>query len=384
MNSFIEILQHYPELALFLTLALGFTFGKISIGNFKVGSVLGTLFAGVLIGQFDITVHPVVKVIFFDLFLFATGYKVGPQFFRGLKKDAVPQLILTVVICVTCLATAIVMSKIMGFDVGTAAGMLAGAFTESTVIGTASEAIQRLSIPDAEKTILLNNIPVAYAVTYLVGTTTLVWFLSSFAPKLLKIDLRSASRELEKKLLGKSEDEEGLESAFEDWRLRAFKITNDKWSGLSVGDIEKSIPTSRIFIHRIRRAGKIIESNAGTILNSGDVIAVMARYKVLFQKFHDIGPETMDQELLDFPIAYRDLIITNKKVAGKSLKELASKYGQGVKLHKLIRTGQEIPFSPETIVNRGDLLKVSGLLTDVERVAKITLAMLNAYRQTLI
>ena len=371
MNNFIEILQHYPELALFLTLALGFTFGKISIGNFKVGSVLGTLFAGVLIGQFDITVHPVVKVIFFDLFLFATGYKVGPQFFRGLKKDAVPQLILTVVICVTCLATAIVMSKIMGFDVGTAAGMLAGAFTESTVIGTASEAIQRLSIPDAEKTILLNNIPVAYAVTYLVGTTTLVWFLSSFAPKLLKIDLRIASRELEKKLLGKSEDDEGLESAFEDWRLRAFKITNEKWIGLTIKDIETSVPNARIFIHRVRHAGKIIEPNASTILNSGDVIAVMARYKVLFQKFHDIGPEIMDQELLDFPIAYRDLIITNKVIAGKSLKELALKYGQGVKLHKLLRTGQEIPFNPETIVNRGDLLKVSGLLTDVERVAKI-------------
>ena len=49
MNNFIEILQHYPELALFLVLALGFAIGKISIGNFKVGAVLGTLFAGVLI-----------------------------------------------------------------------------------------------------------------------------------------------------------------------------------------------------------------------------------------------------------------------------------------------------------------------------------------------
>ena len=93
MNSFIEVLQNYPELALFLTLAFGFSLGKISIGSFKVGAVLGTLFAGVLIGQFNITIAPVVKVIFFDLFLFATGYKVGPQFFAGLKKDAVPQLI---------------------------------------------------------------------------------------------------------------------------------------------------------------------------------------------------------------------------------------------------------------------------------------------------
>jgi putative transport protein len=370
MNSFIEILQHYPELALFLTLALGFAIGKISIGSFKVGAVLGTLFAGVLIGQFHIEIAPVVKVIFFDLFLFATGYKVGPQFFQGLKKDAVPQLILTLVICVTCLLTAFLMGKLMNFDIGTTAGMLAGAFTESTVIGTASESIQRLSIPEDQKIILLNNIPVAYAVTYLVGTTFLVWFLSSFAPKLLKIDLKSASRELEKKILGKTEDDNGLASAFEDWRLRAFKVTNTKWVGLNIGDIERTITESRIFIHRVRRAGKIIETNSATILNEGDVISVMARYKVFFEKLNDFGPEVMDRELLDYPIAYRDLIITNKNSAGKSLRELGLKYGQGVKLHKLIRTGQEMPFAPETIVNRGDLLKVSGLLPDVERTAK--------------
>ncbi|MFI5237867.1 MAG: aspartate-alanine antiporter, partial [Ignavibacteriales bacterium] len=332
MNSFIEILQQYPELALFLTLAVGFAFGKISIGNFKVGSVLGTLFAGVLLGQFDIQIHPIVKVIFFDLFLFATGYKVGPQFFRGLKKDAVPQLILTVVICVTCLITAVMVSKLMNFDIGTAAGLLAGAFTESTVIGTASESIQRLSIPEAEKNILLNNIPVAYAVTYLVGTTALVWFLSSLAPKLLRIDLHSASRELEKKLSGKSEEEDGIESAFEDWGLRAFKITNTKWVGLSIGDIEKSFPNARIFIHRLRRSGKIIETNYAIIIKPDDIIAVMARYRVLLEKISDFGPEVVDQELLDYPIAYRDLIITNKNVVGKTLKELGIKYGHGVKL----------------------------------------------------
>jgi putative transport protein len=370
MDFIVEILQQHTELTLFLTLALGFAIGKITIVNFKVGSVLGTLFAGVLIGQFNVQIHSVVKIIFFDLFLFATGYKVGPQFFRGLKKDVAPQLILTLIICVTCLTTAVIISKIMSFDIGTASGLLAGAFTESTVIGTASEAIQNLPIADMEKTILLNNIPVAYAVTYLVGTTVLVWFLSSIAPKILKINLKNESRELEKKLLGKSEDEEGIESAFEDWRL-SFKITNGKWAGLSVGDLEKSVPNARIFIHRIRQSGKIIEPDAGTILKTGDIIAVMARYHVFFQKFYDIGPEIMDRELLDFPISYRDLIITNKKLAGKTLKEIALKYGHGVKLHKLIRIGQEVPFNFNTVVNRGDLLKVSGLAADVERAAKL-------------
>jgi len=58
---------------------------------------------------------------------------------------------------------------------------MAGAFTESTVIGTAGDAINRLDLPAAEKKRLLDNIPVAYAVSYLVGTGFVVWFLSSLA-----------------------------------------------------------------------------------------------------------------------------------------------------------------------------------------------------------
>ena len=204
MNAIADILRQHPELAVFLALGLGFFFGKFKIRNFVLGPVLGTLFAGLLIGQLNIPVPTIVKVIFFDLFLFATGYKVGPQFFRGLKKDALPQLALTLVICVTALLAAYFMSNLMGYDIGTAAGLLAGAFTESTLIGTASEAINQLPISDVEKLKMINNIPVSYAVTYLVGTTSVVWFLPQIAPLLLRINLREMSRKLEVKLLGSS------------------------------------------------------------------------------------------------------------------------------------------------------------------------------------
>ena len=98
-----------------------------------------------MVGQLEIPVHPLVKVVFFDLFLFATGYKVGPQFFRGLRKNAGSQALLTLVLCVTSLVTTVVAAKLMGYDCGTAAGLLAGAFTESTVIGTAGNTIARLA-----------------------------------------------------------------------------------------------------------------------------------------------------------------------------------------------------------------------------------------------
>src|SRR3954469_18796471 len=170
MNYVTRALGEHQELAIFLTLAIGFFIGRVRIGSFSLGTVVGTLLAGVAIGQLGIQVPAVVKYVFFDLFLFTTGYKVGPQFFRALKKDALPQLALTLVLCVTCLFCAYTAAKLLGYDIGTAAGLLAGAFTESTVIGIAGDAISRLSITAAEKTSLTNNIPVAYAVTYLVGT----------------------------------------------------------------------------------------------------------------------------------------------------------------------------------------------------------------------
>ena len=118
MGWTVATLRANPELALFLTLALGFVIGRFRVGSFRLGNVVGTLLAGVLVGQLDIRVDPLVKVVFFDLFLFATGYKVGPQFFRGLKKDALPQLAVTVVLCVTCLLTTFGVAKLLGYDVG--------------------------------------------------------------------------------------------------------------------------------------------------------------------------------------------------------------------------------------------------------------------------
>jgi putative transport protein len=197
MTWIVQSIRENPELAIFLTLAIGFVLGRIRIGSFRLGNVVGTLLAGVLVGQLAIEIHPLVKVVFFDLFLFATGYKVGPQFFRGLRKNAFSQAVLTVVLCVASLVTTVVAAKVMGYDMGIAAGLLAGAFTESTVIGTAGNAIANLALPDAEKTRLMNNIPVAYAVSYLVGTSFVVWFLSSLAPRLLRIDLKEESRRLE-------------------------------------------------------------------------------------------------------------------------------------------------------------------------------------------
>ncbi|ESU27062.1 transporter [Flavobacterium limnosediminis JC2902] len=371
MSTITTILREHPELAIFLMLALGFSLGRIKIGSFKIGVVLGTLFAGVLIGQLVIEVPDIVKTVFFDLFLFATGYKVGPQFFQGLKKNAFPQLMLTVVICVSCLLIAFAMSKFLGYDVGTAAGLLAGAFSESTIIGTASESINQLPISDIEKSNLIHNIPVAYAATYLIGATSFVFFMTTIAPKLLGVNLVEESQKLSQSLTGETEHEPGIDSAYRRWIIRAYKITNEKWIGLTIAEFEEINSNLGIIIQRIRHNGSLIEPTPETVISKDDVLVVMAQHGIILTSLSVIGPEVLDEELLSFPLAHMEITVTNKDIAGKTLRELRKeRLGEGLLLDKITREYHEIPFDLNTELHRGDVLKVSGKLLHVEKAAK--------------
>ena len=104
IDWFFATLRQYPEIAIFLTLAIGYYFGKFTFKGIGLGSVTATLLAGVVIGQIGITIAQPLKATVFLMFLFAVGYAVGPQFVRGVAKDGVPQALFSVVQCVFCLA----------------------------------------------------------------------------------------------------------------------------------------------------------------------------------------------------------------------------------------------------------------------------------------
>jgi putative transport protein len=372
MTFVVEALRNNPELAVFLTVALGFLIGRLKFGSFSLGVVVGCLLAGVLVGQLDIKVSPTVKAVFFSLFLFTTGYKVGPQFFRALKKDALPQMALTVVLCVTCLVTALTFAKLLNYDVGTAAGLLAGAFSESTVIGTAGEAIQRLNLPQAERTALVNNIPVAYAVTYLIGTAALVWFLPKIGPKLMGIDLREVATARRKEAAGSVAETEGVTSAARLFDVRAYRVESQQLLGKTIAELEALPKQSRVFVLRGRSGNTLFDQASDHRVRAGDVIAVMARFEVHAARGDLIGPEVSDPELLDIPIEALDVIVTSRNCDGKSLADLAGdQFARGVFLAKLTRSGIAMPVIPTTRLNRGDVMSLMGPVAEVERVAAV-------------
>jgi putative transport protein len=391
---FAATLRQYPEIAIFLTLALGYYFGKFTFKGIGLGSVTATLLAGVAIGQIGIAISQPLKATVFLMFLFAVGYAVGPQFVRGVAKDGVPQAIFAVVQCVLCLAATVVIVKIAGYNLGYAAGLYSGSQTISAAMGLSTDAIGRLGLAGDETKRLLDSMPVAYAVTYMFGTMGSAIVIALIGPKLLRINLPAACKDYEEKS-GGTKELGGAGTAWHRWELRAFRVQpGARVIGLRAIEAEALVPQARVFVQRLRRNGVIEEATADTVLREGDVVAVVGAREALVNIIGErakavaaagnrevlanvtagVPIEVDDPELLSVPVEGVDVYVTNKEVDGKTLTELAAMPGaRGVFLRKITRgaVATSIPILPDTKIFRGDILTLVGRTQDTSSSIKM-------------
>jgi putative transport protein len=373
LDWFAQTLRTYPEIAIFLSLAIGYYVGKFTIRGIGLGAVTSTLLAAVVIGQLGITISPHVKSTFFLMFLFAVGYAVGPQFVRGIAKDGVPQALFSAVVCVFCLGAAILATRVAGYDLGYAAGLYAGSQTISASMGLATDAINRLGQSAEDSKALLDSMPIAYAVTYIFGTVGSAIILALLGPRLLRIDLPAACKAYEERQ-GGAKDLGGAGSAWHRWELRAFRVQpGGKVVGLRAAEAESLIPDARVFVSRIRRDGTVQEATADTVLHAGDVVALVGAREVLVKLVGDGAREVDDPELLAVPVEGVDVYVTSKAVDGKTLAELAGRpSARGVFLRRITRgaVATSIPILPNTAIYRGDILTVVGRTQDTAAVVR--------------
>ena len=371
---FAQTLRQYPEIAIFFTLALGYYFGKFTFKGIGLGSVTATLLAGVLIGQLGITISPPLKATVFLMFLFAVGYGVGPQFVRGVAKDGMPQALFSVVQCAFCLAIPVVIAKVVGYDMGYAAGLYSGSQTISAAMGLSTDAINRLGLPADQTKRLLDSMPISYAVTYIFGTVGSAIVIALIGPALLRINLVEACKDYEEKQGGKKELG-GPGTAWHRWEVRAFRVpAGGRVIGLRAIEAEALVPDARVFVLRVRRDGKVEDATADTVLREGDVLAVAGAREVLLKVIGAGAQEVEDPELLSVPVEGVDAYVTNKEVDGKTLAELGKLPGsRGVFLRRISRgaTAVSVPILPNTQIYRGDILTMVGRTQDTTAAAKM-------------
>lgn len=372
MTRISEILHNAPEIAIAIAVGLGYLAGRLKIGPFSLGSTAGALLVGIALGIMfpGIVISPLLKSVLFGIFIFAVGFKVGPQFFNGLNRSMISQVVLSVVVGVACLITVIIFAKLLGLQKGMAAGLCAGACTQSAVIGTAGDALTRLGLSAEEVKRQQNDVAVGYAVTYIMGTVLVIFFVRDIAPRMLGIKLRDAARDLETRLAGGVASlRPGQARAYRPRSVRAFTIQASKAVGAAVKDLEQRLG-GRCVIAAVRRAQSSLAVAPDLCLASGDSVLVAGRTEGVMT-----GPEVLGPEILgdSFDTTYQvvDAVITNKSVVGKTLGELAETGGHGVFLSTLVRGGRSLPVAANTVMQRGDLLTIGGLPADVARASKL-------------
>ncbi len=360
-----ESLQQHPELAIFLTLAIGFFVGRLRYKSLMLGAVTGTLLAGVLVGQLNIEIPDLVKTVAFIAFLFALGYQVGPQFFAGLRKGGVKQLLLALISCVVGLAGAFAVAKFLGFGPGWGAGLLAGGLTQSSVIGVADGAISGLHISSSLKQQYINQIPVGYAVCYLCGTAVAAYFLSRIAPRLVGTKDLAAECRAQEKELGITGEAPGTAPAYATVVRRAYRIEpGSELDGRSVQNEEQLAEQRgrRIFIYRYRRNGGEARTEPGTVLQAGDVVTVTATHAdFVAGAMAAVGTEVDDPKLLSYEVETRPVVITSKLVVGRTIGALRADPGARLLFVRgLTRAGVSIPVSDKTALHAGDEVVLQG------------------------
>ncbi|MBV9333393.1 MAG: aspartate-alanine antiporter [Candidatus Eremiobacteraeota bacterium] len=379
MNWFVATLRQYPEIALFLSIGIGYWVGGKSFKGFSLGSVTATLLAAIAIGQLGIKISGDVKATFFLIFLFAIGYGVGPQFIRGITKDGLPQAIYAVIVCLFCLGSAVGVAKVAGYDAGAAAGLFAGSQTISASMGLATDAINRLGLSADQTKAMLDIMPTAYAVTYIFGTVGSAIVIAMLGPILLRINLKKAAKEYEEAHGGKRELG-GLGDAWQAYDVRAFQIApNATVAGKTVAETEAMLTAAtaalgnRMYVLGVRRGQTISEATSDMVLQPGDVVSVVGERDQVIALLGHASKEVDDPELISAPIEGVDVYITNKEVEGKTLAELGGLPGaRGVYVRSIKRGVGEtvIPVLGDTTLQPGDVVRLVGRTEDTSVAAK--------------
>lgn len=376
MNALVTFLQHNPSLLIFAALAAGYALGKVKFGTFSLGSTTSVLLAAIAIGalvlknkEYDLGL---IKTISFGFFIFAIGYRVGPDFVSGLKRGGMKYVLTTVFFCVTALVAAILLAKAFGLNAGYGGGMLGGALTQSSVIGTADGAILHLANQEVTSNMnLKSDVAVAYAVTYIFGTAGLIILLKVLT-KLWKFDLPEEARKAEAEL-GSAEAGDTVE-AFHWSNLvmpRAYSVENQEAIGSTIAEIQSKFP-NYVAIDILKRGNRIIEKIKDDLrLEKGDVVVLTGYRRLILKACDVIGPEVDDKYIREMIGEILGICLTNKKLDGETFDEIFSRYGQGCFIHSISRQGHDLPLGPNLILYTGDVIRVIGSRPDVERLVNI-------------
>ncbi|CNE84394.1 aspartate:alanine antiporter [Yersinia mollaretii] len=355
-------------LLLFVVLALGLCLGKLRLGPIQLGNAIGVLVVSLLLGQQHFTINTEALNLGFMLFIFCVGVEAGPNFFSIFFRDGKNYLMLALVMVGSAMILALGLGKLFGWDIGLTAGMLAGSMTSTPVLVGAGDTLRSTIANNPALQHAQDNLSLGYALTYLIGLVSLI-LGARYLPKLQHQDLPTSAQQIAR--------ERGLDTDSQRKVylpvIRAYRVGPElvAWAdGKNLRELGIYRQTG-CYIERIRRNGILANPDGDAVLQVGDEISLVGypdAHSRLDPSFRN-GKEVFDRDLLDMRIVTEEIVVKNSNAVGKRLSHLKLT-DHGCFLNRVIRSQIEMPIDDNVVLNKGDVLQVSGDARRVKSVAE--------------
>jgi putative transport protein len=373
MEAAFVFLKANPYILLFLIVGMAVGMGRLTFKGYGLGMVASAIVCGAAVATVASTygvklqLDNFTKSLFYYLFMYGVGLRVGPSFVNSLKGDGMRFAFLAVLCSILGLVLAVVTAKAFGLPAGAAGGILAGAMTMSAAIGSAEQAVTSGAFalpPGVTADQVSAMIALSYGVTYIWGTVGII-LICKYLPRIWGVDARAAAKKYEEEFGVKSMDDSGL-SGYRPGGVRAYRVTNPETAGKTIAQFRKAYPMYRVV--NVVQGANALAPEPEVVLEQGTVVAVGGRLEDLTEHMGLIGPEVADQRALNIPLDQAEILVTNKEVVGKALKEFRNEEFAGqVALSRIERGGQPYPVGLETTLQRMDVLYIAGLKAAVSK-----------------
>ena len=169
MEFLIEMLVEQPLFLLFVVMTLGYLIGEIQIMGVKLG-VAAVLFVGLAFGAIDprLSLPPLLINLGLVLFVYTVGLASGPGFFASFTRSGLRDNALVIIVLLFSAGIVVIETFIFGFKSTIAAGMFAGALTNTPALAQLTSFVASTYDPAIAQTAATEPV-VGYSVAYPMG-----------------------------------------------------------------------------------------------------------------------------------------------------------------------------------------------------------------------
>ncbi len=332
--------------ALFLIITIGIAIGNLKFKGLSL-DLSAVIFVALFLGHHGFLVPVEFQTIGLVFFIFTVGIQAGPGFFDAFKKMGRKLIYICLLLIISAALLGLGFSKYLDIEIDLGIGVFTGALTSSTGLAAAI---------DATGSPLVS---IGYGIAYPVGVIGVILFLT-FLPVLLKIDMKKEENDYKKQQ--EREHPEVID--------KNFVVENQNLDGKTIHDLEISTMTHAV-ISRVKHKDKTVTPHDKTRLYTGDIIKVVGTAEALEKIELLIGKPT--SEKLPLPVDYTVnwILITNKKVINKPLKELNLTAYYNATITRIRRSDIDLTPSGNSTLRFGDKVMVASDKENIRKVMKL-------------